>query len=127
VVRGHIRLTEQRIDRIPHVRTVSSDQWRAALELRGDLDLAIAPQLRSELEQHLDAGRRVLRVDMGEVSFVDSTVLGELILASEWCRREHGTLILTSVPPRVQRLISLAGLESVLLIDTVPDEPRSRP
>jgi anti-sigma B factor antagonist len=111
------------VRRAPSVRSTASDQWRAALALSGEIDLAMAPDLRTELERHLDAGRRVIRVDMSEVSFIDSSAIGELIRATEWCRREHGSLILTGVPLRVRRLIALGGLDAVLLVDTVGDGP----
>lgn len=99
------------------VCTTAAEQWRASLRLAGQLDAAVAPRLRAELDRHLDAGRRLIRIDLGQVGFIDSTTLGELLRASQWCQREHGALILTSVPAPIARLISLSGLDSVLLID----------
>jgi anti-sigma B factor antagonist len=104
-------------------RTTICDEWRAAVTLRGELDAVEAPRLRAALAQHLDAGRRVLRVDVGDVSFIDSTALGELIFASECCRGDRGSLILTRVPPRLERLIRILGLQAVLLVDTAAEHP----
>ena len=106
-----------RVVKMAAVRTTACDDWRAAVALYGELDMANAHELRAELARHLDAGRRVIRVDALAVEFMDSTALGELITASERCRVEHGSLILTNVPPRVQRLVAIAGLRGVLLID----------
>jgi anti-sigma B factor antagonist len=114
-----------RVEKMAPVKTVASDEWRAAVALFGELDIANARELRAELDQHLDAGRRVIRVDVGAVEFMDSTAIGTLIDASERCRREHGSLILTNVPPRVQRIVQIAGLEHVLLIDTAGAEQQA--
>ncbi|HKC30054.1 MAG TPA: STAS domain-containing protein [Jatrophihabitans sp.] len=100
------------------LETTTCDEWRAAIALFGEWDVANAAELRTELTRHLDAGRRVIRVDTAGVEFMDSTAIGELIAASERCRLEHGSLILTNVPTRMKRLISVAGLEHVLLVDT---------
>jgi anti-sigma B factor antagonist len=113
-----------RVETVTPVRTTASDEWRAAVALHGELDIANANDMREAFAQHLDAGRRVIRVDASDVSFIDSTALGELILASERCRREHGSLILTNVPPRMRRLLTLAGLDQVLLVDTAGNGPR---
>lgn len=107
-----------RVETFAPVRTIAYDEWRAAIALHGEFDIANADELRTALDGHLDAGRRVIRVDVGSVTFVDSTAIGALVDASERCRREHGSLILTNVPPRVDRVLKIAGLDRILLIDT---------
>jgi anti-sigma B factor antagonist len=107
-----------RVVRLTCVRTVASDEWRAAIQLCGELDIANAELLRRELLHHIDAGRRVIRVDTSRVDFMDSTAVGALVEASERCRAEHGSLILTGVRRPLQRLLQVAGLDQVLLVDT---------
>jgi anti-sigma B factor antagonist len=107
-----------RVVKMTSVQTTSSDEWRAVVALRGELDVANAHELHDELARHLDAGRRVIRVDARAVEFMDSTAIGELITASERCRNEHGSLILTGVRRRLLRLLTIAGLDQVLLVDT---------
>jgi anti-sigma B factor antagonist len=111
-----------RVVKMTSVQTTSSDEWRAAVALRGELDVANAHELREELTRHLDEGRRVIRVDARRVEFMDSTAIGELITASERCRSEHGSLILTGVQRRLLRLLTIAGLDQVLLVDTAANE-----
>jgi anti-sigma B factor antagonist len=107
-----------RIVTLTPVRTAGYDEWRAAVVLRGEIDVAIAPELAAELRGHLDAGRRVIRVDVRGVEFIDSSAIGELVRASERCRAEHGSLILTGASRRLRRVIALAGLDQVLLLDS---------
>jgi anti-sigma B factor antagonist len=108
-------------DRVAHVtcvRTIAQDEWRAAVQLCGELDVANADEITSELNAHLDAGRRVIRVDASAVEFIDSTAVGALVDASVRCRDEHGSLILTGVGRSLQRLLRVAALDQVLLVDT---------
>jgi Anti-anti-sigma regulatory factor (antagonist of anti-sigma factor) len=101
-----------------HVETLTCDEFRALVELRGELDLVAVDAVRAELCGHVDAGRRVLRVDTSAVTFMDPTVLGALVEAHNRCQSVHGSLILTGVPDRLRRLLALAALDQVLLIDT---------
>jgi anti-sigma B factor antagonist len=116
-----------RVVKMTSVQTTSSDEWRASVALRGELDVANAHELREELTRHLDAGRRVIRVDVRAVEFMDSTAIGELISASERCRGEHGSLILTGVRRRLLRLLTVAGLDQILLVDTAADYAEQPP
>lgn len=113
-----------RIEKLTTIQTVSADDWRASVVLRGEFDAANADDLRAELNQHLGDGRRVIRVDARAVEFMDSTAIGELVTASQRCRTEHGSLILTGVPARLQRLLTVAGLDQVLLVDTAEASDR---
>ena len=50
---------------------------------------------------------------------MDSVVIGALLEASQRCQLQRGSLILTGVSARLlQRLLALAGLDQVLLVDT---------
>lgn len=97
--------------------TVSEDAWRAFVALRGELDLSDVPRLEAVLNGHLDAGRRVLRLDTQDVTFLDSSVLGVLVSIHRRCAEMHATLILTGVSGIVQRIVRLTALDQVLLID----------
>ncbi|SHF72063.1 anti-sigma B factor antagonist [Jatrophihabitans endophyticus] len=99
-------------------RTTSHDAWRAAVALEGELDIANADEVRAVLVDHLDAGRRVLRVDASGVTFADAAALGMLVDAHQRCRERHGTMILVGSSARLRRTIALAGLDTVLLVDT---------
>lgn len=107
-----------RVERVTRVRTIAVDEWRAAIALHGEFDIANAHELRDELSRHIDEGRRVIRVDLQLVSFIDSTAIGELIEAGRRCNAEHGSLILTNISAGLYRMLTLTGFAKVLLIDT---------
>jgi anti-sigma B factor antagonist len=57
---------------------------------------------------------RILLLDLGQVSYVDSTCLGEILEAYTTLRRDGRRLQLVNVPARVQRLLQLSHLTEVL-------------
>lgn len=107
-----------RVERVTRVRTIATDEWRAAIALHGEFDIANARELRAELAKHIDEGRRVIRVDLQRVSFIDSAAIGELINATRRCNTEHGSLILTNISAGLYRVLARTGFDKVLLIDT---------
>ncbi len=87
---------------------------RAWVRLAGELDLATVPALDARLERLADGGEREIFVDLGELSFIDSSGLHLLV---KWSRRaiEEGVAFsLGPGPPAVQRVFSLAGVEHLL-------------
>jgi anti-anti-sigma factor len=108
------------------VETVAQDDWRAGVRLRGHVDLANADQVLAELQRHVEAGRRLLRVDTTDVEFIDSTAMSALVTVDALCRAQQGSLILTGTTPRLRRLLSIAGLDRLLLVDNA-DHDRQAP
>lgn len=104
-----------------HIETMASDGWHATVALHGEIDTAVAPALRAELQRHLEAGRCFIRINAAGVTFFDSSALNALVRGTQSCAGANGALILSNVPTRVRRLIEITGLDTVLLIDTASD------
>jgi anti-anti-sigma factor len=66
----------------------------SVVSLRGDLDLEQTPKVDHELETLQDKGARHVIVDLLDVPFLDSSVLGVLLKHSRRIRSSHGTLTL---------------------------------
>jgi anti-anti-sigma factor len=66
----------------------------SVVSLRGDLDLEQTPKVDHELETLQDKGARHVIVDLLDVPFLDSSVLGVLLKHSRRIRLSHGTLTL---------------------------------
>jgi anti-sigma B factor antagonist len=76
----------------------------------GSLDMATAPLLEQQLEELRDAGFRRLIVDLGGLSFMDSTGVH---LALKWhgAASQDGFQIgFAPGPPAVQRVFELTGM-----------------
>ena len=85
--------------------------------LAGELDMAATPEVRA----HVDAasGVRGLVLDLGEVTFVDSSMLKELLRAAGEMDRYETRLVLAAVPGAVRRLLDLTRTAGMFTI--VPD------
>jgi anti-sigma B factor antagonist len=79
------------------------------LSLAGELDLADAPALREALRGAVERSPRRLVVDLAEVTFVDSTVLGALVEARS---RIGGEAFALAAPGlEVRRALEVSGLD----------------
>lgn len=91
--------------------------------LEGDIDLAVRGDLQARLEaavaQAVAAGADV-RVDMGAVTFIDSTGLSCLAVAATTLATHDRALQLCNVPPTPRRLLELAGLDPMVVPTSEP-------
>jgi anti-anti-sigma factor len=81
------------------------------LTLSGEIDLSVAPNLLdsgTEMARAVAPGR--LEIDLGDVSFIDSSGLGALISIRNTARQCGANLVLVRVSPVVARFFELAGV-----------------
>jgi anti-sigma B factor antagonist len=83
--------------------------------LRGDLDLATAPDLRECLVKVIDEGTRIV-VDMETVGFLDSAGLGVLVGGLKRARTGGGELELVCSSRDVLKPLEITGLDRVFTI-----------
>ena len=96
--------------------TTHSDGTHAYVRVIGEVDLSSADVLGRALAEHLAAGRRQLRLDLSDVTFLDATGLTALLHAHHEYIDKHGAIIVTAMSPRVSRLIALTRLDEVFLV-----------
>ena len=91
------------------------------ISLAGELDLYNAEEVRSALLEACAGEPEVLVVDLGEVTFIDSTALGVLIEArSRMADRKGFRLAAPGIETR--RALEVSGLDRHFLVhDTVPE------
>lgn len=88
----------------------------AVVRPTGDrVDLQVAGEFRSALLQLIDVGHDRLVVDLGDVSFIDSSGLGALVTALKALRlkRADGDIRLANVQPPVAALLEIIRLHRV--------------
>ena len=86
------------------------------LSLAGELDLATAPALREALRGAVDRSPKRLVVDLTEVTFVDSTVLGALVEARSALGGDAFALAAPGL--EVRRALEVSGLDRHFTIVT---------
>ena len=83
---------------------------RPRLKVSGEVDIQTSPVLDEQLQKVLDQGLSSIVVDLGEVTFLDSTGLSVLIAALKRCQGAGGDLRLVSPRPNVRRVLEITGL-----------------
>jgi anti-sigma B factor antagonist len=96
------------------VISADRDARKARLVLGGDLDMATRFQAEQALDDLLATPLEQLVVDLGEVTFVDSTGMGLVLEVNDRARAEGFRLRLLRGPEEVQRVFELAGVADVL-------------
>ena len=69
--------------------------------------------LKQRVRTLVQAGRRKLVLNLAAVSYMDSTCIGEIVSSLVTVRNSGGTLHLTNLTERIERLMSIVGLMSV--------------
>jgi anti-anti-sigma factor len=81
------------------------------IALKGRFDGNTAPDLEKALRASMDGNVYRIVLDMGEVEFFGSAAIRALIVAYKECRRwNRGDVRLARTPPRVRRVLELAGI-----------------
>ncbi|MBV9277569.1 MAG: STAS domain-containing protein [Candidatus Eremiobacteraeota bacterium] len=90
--------------------------------LRGTLDMATSPSLRSMLLEATEAGKEDLIIDLTRVEYIDSTGLGSLIGAQRRAQEHNGRLRLVVKEGPLSRLFNITGLVRVFGIYPTVDD-----
>ena len=90
----------------------------AEIAVSGELDARQAQRLRELLLGTINDQRvRTVRVDCSNVTFIDSTGLGVLVLATKRAIDREVRLVLHRPSARVRQLLELTGLDKVLDVE----------
>jgi anti-anti-sigma factor len=87
-----------------------SDVGHATVLLQGDLDLANASLLRTELLATLEKGIDHLAVDLSSLTFLDSAGIGVLVVVRKVALERGVVMELESVPTQARQTLEKCGL-----------------
>jgi anti-anti-sigma factor len=101
----------------------SDRDGRAHLTLRGELDLASAPELEQLVNERLDAGSDVV-VDLRGLEFMDSSGIRVLVAAHARAARNSTRLVVVrpAEGTAVAKIVEVSGLDGEL---NIVDNPAS--
>ena len=85
--------------------------------LTGEADLHNAPELDRALQGVLALGGTAVAVDLGDVSFIDSTTLGVLLRYHPRFKARGGDLLIVTQDRRLLRTLEITGLDRVFRIE----------
>jgi anti-sigma B factor antagonist len=84
------------------------------VHVRGEIDMDTGPQLQDVLREIADGGGRQVVLDFAEVTFMDSSGLGLLVVWFKTLRDGGGRLCLAAVQPPVRTVLVLSGVDQVV-------------
>ncbi|MHB1988498.1 MAG: STAS domain-containing protein [Acidimicrobiales bacterium] len=96
------------------------------LRLGGEMDLRAATELRGALLQALTDGGGSVLLDLTELTFMDSTIISVLIMARKRAETASGEVRLRNVAGRIQRILSITGIDSLFPVDSGAGAPQPR-
>lgn len=87
------------------VKPCAAPDGVAVIELSGELDIAATSELRACVDAA--AGHRGVILDLSGATFVDSSMLKELLRANAELARAETRLVLAAIPVAVRRVLEL--------------------
>lgn len=99
--------------------SLMKDERCTLVRVQGDIDVVSRARFEEALFEVADAGEPMV-VDMREVTFCDSTGLNAIVAANRRAGEHGGTVSLVALPPRVQRVFRITGIDKfVPIYDTL--------
>jgi anti-sigma B factor antagonist len=86
------------------------------VEVRGEVDVHSAPQLRDRLIEVIDTGKPSVVVDLSSLQFIDSTGLGALVAALNHANAAGAKFQLVCQADRLLKVFRITGLHEVFEI-----------
>ncbi|TVP62235.1 MAG: anti-sigma factor antagonist [Nodularia sp. (in: Bacteria)] len=98
------------------------NQQVKVVKLSGIVNTTNSQELREHITHLLESGAKIILVDCQDVSFMDSSALGSLVLAFKTLRAADTRLVLCSINEQVRILFELTGMDKVFEIFVNQDE-----
>jgi anti-sigma B factor antagonist len=99
---------------------VTQEGPAALIAVSGEVDLSTSPKLRTACMDAAQAGATTVRIDLGNVTFLDSSGISVLVQAQKRLESEGSALVLHRVSGQTRRVLDIAGLNDFFAFS---DEP----
>lgn len=93
---------------------IKEDGKKYIVQLRGEIDIYTAPSLRDKLIPLTEKAGNNIKIDLEEVSYLDSTGLGVFIHAYKSSKQHNSDIEIIHVKDRVFRLFQVTGLNDIM-------------
>src|SRR5699024_7073954 len=93
---------------------IDSENETSYIQLEGEVDAFTAPKLKEAVLPKTKRENHLIKVDLSEVSYMDSTGLGVFISALKSTKENNSHLKLVHLQDRVARLFRITGLDEVI-------------
>ena len=93
---------------------VVPDRARVTVCVAGELDMSTGPRLHDAVEDLRAAGWTAIALDLGELTFIDSTGLVMLLALCRPAEGDRGEVTVAVSCPKLERLLTVSALEHAL-------------
>ncbi|MBC8081206.1 MAG: STAS domain-containing protein [Gorillibacterium sp.] len=90
---------------------------RVIAHLHGDLDLSVTPKFRADLEPYINQSETMLELSFTNLTYIDSTGIGVIILILKQRTAIGGVFKITNVPKKIMKLFDITGISQHLDIE----------
>lgn len=104
----------------------AQDGW-LVLGVKGELDMATAPQLKARLLELIAAGRTRLLVDLSSVAFMGSDGLNALLVGWKQEQEQHGILRVVCPETMALKVLHLTGVDQIISVSATVAEALTAP
>ncbi len=94
-----------------------ADAAHVTITLSGVVNIHTATPLRQRLKPLLDDRHQEVRVDLRQVSFIDSAGIATLVEGLQWSRNHDRRFVLLGLSENVRDIFELAKLDTVFEIE----------
>jgi anti-sigma B factor antagonist len=95
---------------------VTNEGDSAVARLAGELDIVTAETCKRQLSGVIDGGATSVRLDLGELAFIDSSGLGALVAVHHHAVAAGSAVELAGVSSQVRRLMQITRLDELFTI-----------
>ena len=113
-----MRAEGDRVDLL-HLSHEHVDGAAVVIRVSGELDAATTPGLVQLVGDLVSLGHNRLVLDLGDLTFIDSTGIGAFVGARNRAREAYGSLVLRAVPDRVAAVLAVVGLDGVFEVEAL--------
>ncbi|WP_017654810.1 STAS domain-containing protein [Fortiea contorta] len=92
------------------------------IKLNGIINAAQSQELRIKITELAETGAKIVLIDCQDVTFMDSSALGALVLAFKALRAVNIKLVLCAINEQVKILFELTSMDKVFEIFSSQDE-----
>jgi len=83
------------------------------LDMHGKITIEATAEVRKAIADLLEAGRKNILLNLGDVGFMDSSGIGELVRSYHSVRREGGQVKLLNLTKKIRALLAITKLLTI--------------
>lgn len=91
------------------------DSWIFYVE--GELDVSCAKLLKDDIDSSLDENMSDLKLDMTNLTYIDSTGIGVIVGAMKKVRRSGKDIILLNAKENIKKILKITGIDQIIRME----------